>query len=153
MLKHINDALTMFLVEDCGQRLPLPSGAPDLKAIAQTSSLHHTVALLKLLVIAAINCNDRIDYLSQMQEMDQTTMQVLIAIAQEVEDDDRTSEDMQQSRDTSESERATSRPTSRPTSKAGPKVDLDLESEERLGRVLADNNRIIQGEEGRGTTA
>lgn len=134
----------MFLVEDCGQRLPLPSGAPDLKAIAQSASLHDTIALLKLLVIAAINCNDRIDYLSQMQEMDQMTMQVLIAIAQEVEDDDRTPDDMQQSEDTSELERSTSRPVSRPTSKAGPKIDQDLESEERLGRVLADNNRIAR---------
>ena len=134
----------MFLVEDCGQRLPLPSGAPDLKAIAQTSSLHDTVALLKLLVVAAISCNDRVDYLSQMQEMDQMTMQVLIAIAQEVEDDDRISDDMEQEQATPEAERPTSRSTSRPTSKAGPKVDVDLESEERLGRVLADNNRIAR---------
>jgi len=132
----------MFLVEDCGQRLPLPSGSPDLKAIAQTSSLYDIIALLKLVVIAAINCSDRIDYLSQMQEMDQMTMQVLIAIAQEVEDDDRTSDDMEQEQDTPEPELPTSRPTSRPTSKAGPKVDVDLESEERLGRVLADNNRV-----------
>ncbi len=132
----------MFLVEDCGQRLPLPSGAPDLKAIAQSSSLHDAIALLKLLVLAAINCNDRIDYLSQMQEMDQMTMQVLIATAQEVEEDDRTSDDMQQREDAPEPEQSTSRLTSRPTSKTGPQLDLDLESEERLGRVLADSNRI-----------
>lgn len=132
----------MFLVEDCGQRLPLASGAPDLKAVAQSSSLLDTVALLKLIVVAAINCNDRIDYLTQMQEMDPTTMQVLIATAQEAEEEDQRPEDEQESNETPEPEQTRSRPVSRPTSKAGPKVDLDLESEERLGRVLADNHRI-----------
>ena len=132
----------MFLVEDCGQRLPLTSGAPDLKAIAQSSTLSDTVALLKLVVIAAINCNDRIDYLTSMQEMDQDTMKVLITTAQEVEEEDRASEGQPQKAQTPEPQRPTSRSVSRPTSKAGPKVDVDLESEERLGRVLADNHRI-----------
>ena len=132
----------MFLVEDCGQRLPLTSGAPDLKAIAQSSTLSDTVALLKLVVIAAINCNDRIDYLTSMQEMDQDTMKVLITTAQEVEEEDRASEGQPQKVETPEPQRPTSRSVSRPTSKAGPKVDVDLESEERLGRVLADNHRI-----------
>jgi chromosome segregation ATPase len=133
----------MFLVEDCGQKLPLSSGAPDLKAIAQSSSLSDTIGLLKLAVVAAINCNDRIDYLTRMQEMDQMTMQVLIATAQETEDET-TSDDRQQDVGvaTPEPERPTSRHTSRPTSNAGPKVDQDLESEERIGRVLADNHRI-----------
>ena len=144
-LKHISDALNMFIVEDCGLKLPLPSGAPDLKAIAQYSSLPDTVALLKLAVVAAINCNDRIEYLTQMQEMDQMTMTVLIATAQEAEEDGGP-EDPQASVASPEPERPTSRPmskhSSRPTSKAGPKVDIDLESEERLGRVLADNHRI-----------
>ncbi|KAI9877291.1 MAG: hypothetical protein M1823_007126, partial [Watsoniomyces obsoletus] len=133
----------MFLVEDCGQKLPLSSGAPDLKAIAQSSSLSDTIRLLKLAVVAAINCNDRIDYLSRMQEMDQMTMQVLIATAQETEDET-TSDDRQQDVGAviPEPERPTSRHTSRPTSNAGHKVDQDLESEERIGRVLADNHRI-----------
>lgn len=142
----------MFLVEDCGQRLPLNSGAPDLKAVAQSSSLSDSIALLKLLVVAAINCNDRVDYLTQMQQMDQATMQVLIETAQEAgaeAEEDVAEEGDSQPLDRSpepdrSSPRQSSRPSSRPTSKAGPgaHLDLDLESEERLGRVLADNHRI-----------
>ncbi|KAI1614778.1 hypothetical protein EDD36DRAFT_451041 [Exophiala viscosa] len=64
-LKHIYDALSIFLVEECGQSLRFPGGRPDLKAIAQSSSLSDAIGLLKLLV--------RIEYLKQMQELTEST--------------------------------------------------------------------------------
>ncbi|KPI35761.1 uncharacterized protein AB675_1277 [Cyphellophora attinorum] len=138
-LKHINDALTMFLAEDCGQRLPLSSGAPDLKAIAQHASLHDTVALLKLVVVAAINCNDRIEYLTQMQDLNATTQEVLMRTAQEaseLEPDDASERPAYE-----EPPPSSSPPPKTPPSRNG-RVHSDFEAEERLGRVLADNQRI-----------
>ncbi|RMZ75115.1 hypothetical protein DV737_g5448, partial [Chaetothyriales sp. CBS 132003] len=145
-LRHIYDALSIFLIEECAQRLPLPSGAPDLKAVAQHSSLHDTIALLKLLVVAAINCNDRIDLLTDMQNLDISTQSVLMATAQEADEDE--------APDTGEREEARPRSSEsahspievqhspRTTERPNPGIDSDLASEERLGRVLADNNRL-----------
>jgi protein HOOK3 len=134
-LKHINDALTMFLAEDCGQKLPLPSGVPDLKAIAQNGSLHDTVALLKLIVVAAINCNDRIEFLTQMQDLDTNTQEVLMRTAQEAsESEDIPDEEPQKP---AEEPEVVSSPVAR-----SPRVDDGFAAEERLGRVLADNQRI-----------
>ena len=154
-LKHINDAVTIFLTEECDQRLPLPSGAPDLKSIAQSSSLHDTVALLKLLVVAAINCRDRIDYLTRMQELDGGTQEVLMATAQEAGEDNSEQLDTGREEDeeeerprTARSERSQRSQKSRQSQredeldKAVFRVDSDLASEERLGRVLADNQRV-----------
>ncbi|ETN44241.1 uncharacterized protein HMPREF1541_10792 [Cyphellophora europaea CBS 101466] len=136
-LKRINDALNMFLAEDCGQRLPLPSGAPDLKAIAQNASLHDTVALLKLIVVAAINCNDRIDFLTRMQELDTATQEVLMRTAQEASEIEEAPEDEgPEPEHTQELE-----PKSSPDPRS-PRLDNDFAAEERLGRVLADNQRI-----------
>ena len=133
-LKHINDALTMFLAEDCGQRLPLASGAPDLKAIAQHASLHDTTALLKLIVVAAINCNDRIDFLTQMQDLNANTQEVLMRTAQEASE-------LDQEAATEPAEDDEPEPVSSPSAKPH-HVDTDFAAEERLGRVLADNHRI-----------
>ncbi|OAL36574.1 hypothetical protein AYO20_04190 [Fonsecaea nubica] len=136
-LKHIYDALSIFLVEECGQRLPLPGGRPDLKAIAQSSSLTDTIALLKLLVVAAINCADRIDYLKQMQELAESTQEVLMQTVQEAgedggEDDDPDAEDL--------NDQAPEEPLSSP--RRSTEMETVLESEERLGKVIADNQRI-----------
>ncbi|KAI1624328.1 hypothetical protein EDD37DRAFT_657892 [Exophiala viscosa] len=79
-LKHIYDALSIFLVEECGQSLRFPGGRPDLKAIAQSSSLSDAIGLLKLLV--------RIEYLKQMQELTESTQGVLMQTVQEAGEDD-----------------------------------------------------------------
>ncbi|RMZ91208.1 hypothetical protein DV736_g1569, partial [Chaetothyriales sp. CBS 134916] len=145
-LKHIYDALSIFLIEECAQRLPLPSGAPDLKAVAQHSSHHDTIALLKLLIVAAINCNDRIDFLTDMQHLDISTQSVLMATAQEADEDDppdigETEESKPRSSESAHSPIEVQHPPrTMERSKLG--IDSDLASEERLGRVLADNNRL-----------
>lgn len=135
-LKHIYDALFIFLVEECSQRLPFPGGRPDLKAIAQSSSLSDTVALLKLLVVAAINCADRIEYLRRMQDLSETTQRVLMQTVQEAgEDEDDEAEDQAPAEQATEDDAPMS---PRPSGE----VDSVLESEERLGKVIADNQRI-----------
>jgi myosin heavy subunit len=129
----------MFLAEDCGQRLPLASGAPDLKAIAQNSSLHDTIALMKLIVVAAINCNERIEFLTQMQELDQGTQEVLMRTAQEASEEDTGTEHSEPGPAAIPS--SSPEPAS-PRSPRASGLGGDFAAEERLGRVLADNQRI-----------
>ncbi|KIX99163.1 uncharacterized protein Z520_04739 [Fonsecaea multimorphosa CBS 102226] len=136
-LKHIYDALSIFLVEECGQRLPQPGGRPDLKAIAQSSSLTDTVALLKLLVVAAINCSDRIDYLKRMQELAVSTQEVLMQTVQEAEEDGGEADeaDVEDPNEQAQEELLSS-------PRRSTEMESVLESEERLGKVIADNQRI-----------
>ena len=131
----------MFLAEDCGQRLPLPSGAPDLKAIAQHGSLHDAVGLLKLIVVAAISCNERVEFLTQMQDLDQRTQGVLMLTAQEANESEEEST-TEHTEPEPELEPSSSPVSKSPTSPAAPGVGNDFVAEERLGRVLADNQRI-----------
>ena len=137
-MKHIHDALSIFIQEECDQRLPLPSGKPDLKAIAQSASLNDTIALLKLVVIAAINCADRIGYLQKIQTLSESTQEVLMTTAQEAsemeEARDEAEETFQDPRSAAEVSHALSQPRA--------SGNRDLESEERLGKVIADNQRI-----------
>lgn len=136
-LKHIYDALSIFLLEDCGQRLPLPGGRPDLKAIAQSSSLTDTVTLLKLLVVAAINCAERIEFLKQMQQLTESTQEVLMQTVQEAGEGDSQDE----TRDSEQEDPI--EPDLDPSSpRHSVEIDSVLASEERLGKVIADNQRI-----------
>ena len=103
---------------------------------------------MKLLVVAAINCNERIEFLTQMQDLNELTQQVLMATAQEAGEEER-SEEGPESRPRSsrsahspvEVQPPTPR-TPKTPERTRPGVDSDLASEERLGRVLADNNRL-----------
>lgn len=80
---------------------------------------------MKLLVVAAINCGDRIEFLRQMQNLPESTQEVLMTTAQEAGEGDQGEE--------AEIEEIEDIPTT---------VDSALASEERLGKVLADNQRI-----------
>jgi hypothetical protein len=125
-------------VEECGQRLPLPGGRPDLKAIAQASSLPDTVALLKLLVVAAINCADRIEYLKQMQDLAESTQGVLMQTVQEASEEEEPLNDGED-----EEQETYEQNVELPTSpRRSTEMESVLESEERLGKVIADNQRI-----------
>jgi uncharacterized phage infection (PIP) family protein YhgE len=145
-LKHIHDALSIFLVEECGQRLPLPGGRPDLKAVAQSASLNDTIGLLKLLVVAAINCADRIEYLQQMQQLTESTQEVLMQTVQEVGEEAEEEEDEEEEEpdEAPSGVREVHSPMAEPLSSPRRSVEIEsvLESEERLGKVIADNQRI-----------
>ncbi|KAL6251923.1 hypothetical protein RBB50_002133 [Rhinocladiella similis] len=137
-LKHIYDALSIFLTEECGQRLPFPNGRPDLKAISQSSSLTDTIALLKLLVVAAINCADRIEYLKQMQELTETTQEVLMQTVQEAGEDESGTDEA----DLPGADIPTNHDETPTSPRRSGEMESVLESEERLGKVIADNQRI-----------
>ncbi|KAK5045040.1 hypothetical protein LTR84_010188 [Exophiala bonariae] len=142
-LKHIYDALSIFLLEDCGQRLPHPAARPDLKAIAQSSSLADTVALLKLLVVAAINCAERIEFLKQMQQLAESTQEVLMQTVQEAGESDAEGEADSQDEGTDMVQHDLIEPHQDPSSpRRSVEIDSVLASEERLGKVIADNQRI-----------
>jgi protein HOOK3 len=65
-LNHIYKALTAYIVDRCRRKLPLPSGEPDLTAIAQSSSEKDVTQLLKLVLLAAIFGRFSMDYIQQL---------------------------------------------------------------------------------------
>lgn len=141
-------------MEECEQRLPFITGRSDLKAIAQNADEDQTISLLKLLVVAAINCANRLQYLEDMQNLDIATQEVLMNTAQEageeLEDDLPVDAEPQEGpayMSSPKSKRA-SRHSNRDSFQDAPPAytggDAGLESEERLGHVIADNQRIAQ---------
>jgi protein HOOK3 len=153
-LKHIYDAVSIFLVEECERRLPLITGRPDLKAIAQNADEDQTILLLKLLVVAAINCANRLQYLEDMQNLDISTQEVLMMTAQEAgeEPDDDLPLDAEPEEEpaymssprSNRASRQSKRDSFQELPSSHPGGDAGLESEERLGHVIADNQRIAQ---------
>lgn len=141
-------------MEECEQRLPFITGRPDLKAIAQNADEDQTILLLKLLVVAAINCTNRLQYLENMQNLDISTQEVLMNTAQEAgeEPDDDLPLDAEPEEEpaymSSPRSNRASRQSNRDSFKGAPSshpgADAGLESEERLGHVIADNQRIAQ---------
>jgi len=157
-LKHLYDALSIFLIETCGHALPAFEDAsgrkvnPDLKAIAQHDSLPDVVLLLKLCVVAAVNGPERIRFLEPMQELPESVQRVLMETLQEVQtahedhgEDNAPSADEDQAEYTEEEsypvETSLERPAEqRPPSAGAPTSDLAFE--ERLAKVIADSQRI-----------
>jgi protein HOOK3 len=141
-------------VEECEQRLPFITGRPDLKAIAQNADEDQTTLLLKLLVVAAINCANRLQYLEDMQNLDISTQEVLMNTAQEAgeEPDDDLPLDAEPPEEPaymssprgSRASRQSNRDSFQGAPSSHPGADAGLESEERLGHVIADNQRIAQ---------
>jgi len=159
-LKHVYDALSIFLIETCEHTLPIFEDAssrkvnPDLKAIAQHDSIPDMVLLLKLCVVAAVNGPERIRFLEPMQDLPESVQRVLMRTLQEAEtaqedqgeseDDEHIPED-----DPDEYVEEDSYPQdtthdipdkTRPASSGAPTSDLAFE--ERLAKVIADSHRI-----------
>ncbi|ERF75901.1 hypothetical protein EPUS_01267 [Endocarpon pusillum Z07020] len=65
-LKHIYEILKTYIVERCKRKLPLPSGEPDLEAIAQSISEKDVIQLLKLVLLAAVFGRLSLDYIQQL---------------------------------------------------------------------------------------
>ncbi len=65
-LKHIYESLTTYLIERCKRKLPLSSGEPDLKAIAQSTSEKDVIQFLKLVLLAAVFGRFSMDYIQQL---------------------------------------------------------------------------------------
>lgn len=162
-VKHIYDALSNFLVEDCDQHLPLFRNAsgtlshPDLKAIAQNASSSDALILLKLCVVAAANCGERVSFLTGMQELSGGVQRVLMETLQEAQnaqpsqpgsvsgqeyEEDYEHEESIAGEESYEdhsipddSHDARTLPTGATTS--------DLAYEERLAKVIADSQKLV----------
>lgn len=168
-LKHVYDALSIYLIEECGQQLPVfrniatgHRGNPDLKAIAQHGSLSDAVLLLKLCVVAATSCADSIRFLAPMQDLPETVQRVLMETIQEAQDcgDEEDDTDYQQAdraaaleADELDEGNYTDYDYDERWSQHGKNEDsatksgtgtsaADLAFEERLAKVIADSQRI-----------
>lgn len=162
-LKHVYDALSNFLVEDCDQSLPIFRGAsgtfshPDLKAIAQNTSTTDAIVLLKLCVVAAANCQEKVTFLTGMQELSGAVQRVLMETLQEAQNaqaSQPSSDSGQEQEDESEGEEddliherfpeESPSATNVHESRALPPVTTtsDLAYEERLAKVIADSQKL-----------
>jgi protein HOOK3 len=84
-LKHIYQGLTAYIVDRCRRKLPLPSGDPDLEAVAQSKSEHDASQLLKLVLLAAIFGRFSMDYIQQLTSFSEEIQAQFYLILEEPE--------------------------------------------------------------------
>lgn len=131
-LKHIHKLLLNYIRHQNPNTLF--SGldpSPDLEAIAQKGVGKETNKLLKMLLIAAINSPNAGVYVQTVQGLSTSTQEGLKDIIEEAQNGqyepmdaaDELREDLLAKRD-------------------NPPVDLELQFEERVGKVLAENDRL-----------
>lgn len=146
-LKHIYQSLEIYLADEIGLDFPLFERNPDLRAIAEHGGREDIIMLLKLCVVAAANCSNRIVFLQGMQHLNKPTQMVLMATLQSTQPSDMDSEEDREDQrsnvgdtvDTSIEKVGSeiSKDSSNVT-----KTVSDLAFEERLAKVIADNQRI-----------
>ncbi|KAG2421607.1 hypothetical protein HFD88_005582 [Aspergillus terreus] len=128
-LKHIHKLLGSYIRQ---QPDGFPAGldpSPNLEVVAEKNSVKETNKLLKLLLIAAIRSPNAPSYVETLQTLSTPTQETLKNIFEEAEngqhepidDDDDARDD--------------------PAKRDHP-VDLELQFEERVGKVLAENDRL-----------
>ncbi|KAF7161833.1 hypothetical protein CNMCM6106_008944 [Aspergillus hiratsukae] len=127
-LKHVHKHLTGYLRMQTGS---LPSGldpSPDLQAIAEKNSVKETNKLLKLLLIAVIRSPNPERFVNQIQDLSLQAQEGL-KIAIEESNGELVSTDVEDE-------------TNEDTKKQDLPVDLELQFEERVGKVIAENDRL-----------
>ncbi|RHZ64340.1 hypothetical protein CDV55_105824 [Aspergillus turcosus] len=127
-LKHVHKHLTGYLRMQTGN---LPSGldpSPDLQAIAEKNSVKETNKLLKLLLIAVIRSPNPERFVNQIQDLSLQAQEGL-KIAIEESNGELVSTDVEDE-------------TNEDTKKQDLPVDLELQFEERVGKVIAENDRL-----------
>ena len=163
-LKHIYKTLTTFLVEDCHQKLPLACGSPDLKEIAQSTSIADMNRLLELVFVAAITCNNCNSYLMGVQELPPSTLEILVPIAQQAgpSQDSESSqgeheeheeqgrgldqEEHRKEKDTNKTKESESTKYGSIRRPGGQRIgsDSELAFEQSVGQVIADKNAVLE---------
>ena len=129
-LKHIHKLLLNYIRHQNDDHLP--SGldpSPDLEAVAEKNSVRESNKLLKLLLIAAISSPNAETYVQTLQNLTTPTQEGLKDIIEEahngqhepIDAADEVKEDL---------------------SKRDHPVDLELQFEERVGKVIAENDRL-----------
>jgi protein HOOK3 len=129
-LKHIHKLLLNYIRLQNDDTLP--SGldpSPDLEAIAEKASTKETNKLLKLLLIAAISSPNAGTYVQTLQELSTSTQEGLKDIIEEAHNG------QYEPMDAADELREDLAKHDRP-------VDLELQFEERVGKVLAENDRL-----------
>lgn len=129
-LKHIHKLLLNYIRHQNDDILP--SGldpSPDLESIAEKASAKETNKLLKLLLIAAISSPNAGTYVQTLQELSTSTQEGLRDIIEEAHNG------QYEPMDAADELREDLAKHDRP-------VDLELQFEERVGKVLAENDRL-----------
>lgn len=124
-LKHIHKLLVSYIRYQNDDQLP--SGldpSPDLEAVAEKASVRETNKLLKLLLIAAIRSPNAESYVQTLQTLTTPTQEGLKDIIEEAHNGQH--EPMDAGDDPKDSK----------------PVDPELQFEERVGKVLAENDRL-----------
>lgn len=130
-LKHLHKLLTGYIRKqyDNDEIPPGLDPSPDLKAISESNSLKETNKLLKLLLIAAISSPNAETYVTTLQKLSTPTQEGLKNIIEEAHNSQH--EDL--SADEEDQDGTTKRDLA---------VDPELKFEERVGKVLAENDRL-----------
>ena len=130
-LKHIHKLLISYIRHQNDDELP--SGldpSPDLEAVAEKNSAKETNKLLKLLLIAAISSPNAEIYVKTLQNLSTPTQEVLKDIIEEAHNSQY--EPTEAGDDPKDD-----------LSKRDHPVDLELQFEERVGKVIAENDRLV----------
>ncbi|CAI7670992.1 unnamed protein product [Penicillium manginii] len=131
-LKHIYKLLSNYIRHQNNDAIPPGlDPSPDLEAIAEKASAKETNKLLKILLIAAIYSPNAATYVQTLQELSTPTQEGLKEIIQEAQDGEHEPLD---GVDELKEE----------LTKADHTGELELKFEERVGKVLAENDRLTQ---------
>jgi hypothetical protein len=84
-LKHIYAALTAYIVDRCRRKLPLPSGEPDLEAVACATSDKDAIQFLKLILLSAIFGRYSMEYIQQLTSLSAESQAQFYLILEEPE--------------------------------------------------------------------
>ncbi|KAJ5272843.1 hypothetical protein N7478_007968 [Penicillium angulare] len=128
-LKHIHKLLLSYIRHQNDETLP--SGldpSPDLEAVAEKASSKETNKLVKLLLIAAISSPNAETYVQTLQGLSTSTQEGLKDIIEEAHN--------------GQHEPLDAADELREDLAKNPPVDLELQFEERVGKVLAENDRL-----------
>ncbi|KAK2801092.1 hypothetical protein FQN50_007901 [Emmonsiellopsis sp. PD_5] len=130
-LKHIHKLLISYIRnQNDGNTHPGLKINPDLKAIAEASSTKETNELLKVLLLAAISSPNAEAYITTMQELSTSTQEGLKDIIQEAHNpSNERLEELSYERDDYKPRRDLP-------------MDPELRFEERVGKVLAENEKL-----------
>lgn len=82
-LEYLHKALKEYIVDRCRRKLPLPSGEPDLRAIAQSASEREAAQLLKLVLLAAIFGRFSMDFIQQLTSFSEEVQAQFFLILEE----------------------------------------------------------------------
>ena len=133
-LHQVHQSLVAFLEHDCGKKLPASHHTPNLRSITESGSEHEIVKLLKLLLLAAISCDQRNIYIEDIQKIQAGTLAVLVPIIQDMSQGDAESEG-------SESIGSPDLPPQRNSALAT--ADSVLEAEERQAQLVSENKQVL----------